>query len=138
MRWPRILLLSAAVLFTAASAAAGTLDFWEDSRGAQDVTAIFPTGPAQVAHIAFDASSAEAGGLSVRRERNRDPPDRLDRRSRLSTCEFHPCIAGATTSSSRARRATGGKLVVNDPDLDEKHGIHDLGTITFDGPAGAR
>src|SRR2546427_366132 len=56
--------LAAVLIGLAASpAAAGSLDVWEDSRGARDITALFPTGAAQAAHIVFDASSAETGGL---------------------------------------------------------------------------
>ena len=51
-------------------------------------------------------------------------------------------LQGCNSSDYNFRTGTGsqppgpqdGLLVVSDPDLDEKHGIYDLGTITFDGP----
>lgn len=126
MRLPRILLASAAVLFTAASAAAGTLDFWEDSRGAQDQTAIFPTGVAQVAEIYFDADSAEAGGLIYGASEIT-----IESRNSVSFTDF-ACELQGCHPDDYAWDA--GRVAVSDTDPNEKHGIYHLGTITFDGP----
>ena len=132
MRMPRILLVSAYALFTAVSAAAGTLDFWEHSRGAQDVTAHFPTGTAWQAQIQFDANSAETGGMIFgATEITIRPADSVDFTAwdcALSGCNASDWNFHTGTASQQ------GSLLVSDPDLDEKHGIYDLGTITFNGP----
>ena len=128
-----ILLASALAALAAAAAAAGSLDFWEDSRGAQDVTAAFPTGAAQTAHVVFDASSAESGGLLVGATeieiRAQGSIDFVRLRLRAPGLQ-----RGATTSSTRVRRFQPGpgRLAVSDPDFEPKAGLYDLGTITFD------
>jgi hypothetical protein len=129
---------SASIAFvTAASAAAGTLDFWEHSRGAQDTTASFPTGTAWTAQIRFDADSAEGGGMVYgASEITIRPTGSVDFK------DWSCALTGCNNSDYNFRTGTAGQppgpedgvLVVSDPDLDEKHGIYDLGTITFDGP----
>lgn len=130
----RILLVGSAVCLAAATAAAGSLDFWEDSRGAQDVTAAFPTGVAQTAHIVFDASSAETGGLIF-------GASEIEIVAQGSIdfvawdCELQGCNQSDWAfDEGTAGSSPPGRVAVSDPDLDPKFGLYDLGTITFNAP----
>jgi len=137
MRRLEILLLSAALIAAAAAAAAGSLDFWEDSRGAQDVTAVFPTsGTAQTAHIVFDASSAETGGLIFgASEIEILPQGSMDFVVGGWDCELLGCNASDWVFEPGTENSNPpGRLAVSDPDVDPKAGRYDLGTITFIGP----
>jgi predicted outer membrane repeat protein len=128
----RILSASAVLWLAAAPAAAGSLDFWEDTRGARDVTASFPTGPAQNAHIVFDANSAETGGVLYF-------PTEIDIRPTGSVafvafdCEQQGCNE-SDYEFTPGNAAQGGKLVVSFLDGYQLHGLFAVGTITFDGP----
>ncbi len=129
----KITLVGAAILFAASLAAAGSLDFWEDARGAQDVTALFPTGPAQVAHIVFDADSAEGGGIQGGASEIEIRPTGSAVFTAFS-CAFQGCSPGNDYTFVGGGAGTG-LVLVTDPDFEgEKHGIHDLGTITFEAP----
>ena len=131
MRRPGILLASALLAFAATTATAGSLDFWEDSRGAQDVTANFPNGSAQIADVDFDANSAEGGGLLLgATEIEIRPTGNVS--FTAFTCQLQGCHADDYVFTP-GTASQGGKLLVSDPDFDEKHGIYDLGTITFAG-----
>jgi hypothetical protein len=125
-------LIGASIALAAAPAAAGTLDFWESSHGAQDVTASYPTGTAWTAQIRFDADSAEGGGLLFGASEIQIRPTGSIALGAFS-CALQGCHADDYVFVPGTAN-DGAKLVVNDPDLDEKHGIYDLGTITFDGP----
>jgi len=131
MRHQAILLASALVAL-ATGAAAGSLDFWESSRGARDVTADFPTGPAQIADVDFDADSAEGGGLLLGATEIEIRPTGNVSFTGFS-CQLKGCHADDYVFTP-GNASQGGKLLVSDPDFDEKHGIYDLGTITFDAP----
>jgi hypothetical protein len=136
MRRLEILLVSAAILSAAATAAAGSLDFWEDSRGAQDVTAFFPpSSVAQIAHIVFDASSAETGGLIFGASEieviAQGSMDFVDWDCELQGCNQSDYVFDPGTQFTSPRP---GRVAVSDPDLDPKFGPYDLGTITFNGP----
>jgi len=116
----------------AAAATAGSLDFWENSRGARDVTANFPTGPARIADVDFDADSAEGGGMLIgATEIEIRPTGNIS--FTAFTCQLAGCHADDYVFTP-GDASQGGKLLVSDPDFDEKHGIYDLGTITFDAP----
>ncbi len=130
-----ILLVGSAVWLAAAAAGAGSLDFWEDSRGAQDVTAFFPpSGVAQTAHIVFDASSAETGGLIFgASEIEIIPQGSMDFVS--WDCELQGCNASDWVFETGTENSNPpARLAVSDPDVDPKAGLYDLGTITFVGP----
>ncbi len=128
----QILLVSTAMLGAAIGASAGTLDFWESSLGAKDVTASFPTGAAQQANVDFDADSAEGGGMLLgASEVEIRPTGSVSFTSfncELQSCNNDDYVFVAGTAGQ------GGLVRVSDPDVDEKHGIYDLGTITFDAP----
>lgn len=130
MRRRTMLFASAWVAF-AAGASAGSLDFWEDSLGARDVTASFPTGTAQIADIDFDADSAEGGGLLFGASEIEIRPNGNVAFTAF-TCELKGCAGDFTFVPGNASQ--GGFVRVSDADGDEKHGIYDLGTITFDAP----
>jgi len=49
------------------------------------------------------------------------------------TCQLKGCHADDYVFTPGTANQ-GGKLLVSDPDFNEKHGIYDLGTITFDAP----
>jgi hypothetical protein len=128
------LLVGAALLGAAAPAAAGSLDLWEDSRGARGVTASFPTGAVQSARIVFDASSAEKGGLLV-------GASEIEIRATGSIsftafdCELQGCTADDWVLNTGTESANPpGRLAVSDPDALPKSGLYELGTITFDAP----
>ena len=131
----RQIALATVLIGLAAPAAAGSLDFWEDSRGAEDVTAVFPTGVAQTAHIVFDASSAETGGLVFGATeieiRAHGSMDFVAWDCELQGCNQSDYIFDEGTESTTPRP---GRVAVSDPDLDPKFGPYDLGTITFNGP----
>lgn len=128
----RILLASALIGLGASAAAAGSLDFWEDTRGARDVTAAFPTGVAQSAHIVFDADSAEGAGLAYF-------PSEIEIHPTGSVafvsfdCELQGCNQNDYEFFA-GNAGEGGKLIVSVIDGDELHGIFAVGAITFDGP----
>ena len=130
MRRRTILLASAWVAF-AAGASAGSLDFWEDSRSARDVTADFPAGTVQVADIDFDADSAEGGGLLFGASEIRIRPTGNVAFTAF-TCQLHSCNGDYVFTPGTASQ--GGQVLVSDSDANEKHGIYDLGTIAFDAP----
>ena len=128
-----ITLLASAALFGAATpAAAGSLDFWESSLGAQDTTANFPIGPAQVASIVYDADSAEGGGLLFGASEIEIRPAGSAVFTAFS-CAFHPCSQNNDYTFTTGGSGTG-LLRVTDSYADEQHGVRPLGTITFDGP----
>jgi hypothetical protein len=132
MRRSNILLASAIFAIAATTASAGSLDFWESSRGARDVTAQFPNGPAQIADVDFDADSAEGGGMLLgATEIEIRPTDNVS--FAAFTCQLKGCNSDDYVFTP-GTASQGGKLLVSDPDFDEKHGIYDLGTITFDAP----
>jgi hypothetical protein len=116
----------------AAPAAAGSLDFWESTRGAEDVTASFPTGPAQIADVDFNADSAEGGGLLIGASEIEIRPTGTVSFSAF-TCQLEGCHADDYVFTPGTANE-GGKLLVSDPDFNEKHGTYHLGTITFDAP----
>jgi hypothetical protein len=132
MRRSGILLASALLAFAAKAATAGSLDFWENSRGAEDVTAHFPTGNAQVAEIYFDADSAETGGLvfgaTEMEFRATGSVDFTGFQCGLAGCNAADWAMGPTTKEPFEF------VRVNDSDTEEKHGLYHMGTITFDGP----
>ena len=121
----------ASAWFAASAASAGSLDFWEDSRGARDVTADFPTGIAQIADIDFDADSAEGGGLLFGASEIVIRPTG-DVAFTAFTCQLRGCNGDYEFTPGNASQ--GGRVIVSDSDANEKHGIYDLGTITFDAP----
>ena len=132
MRRLEILLLSAALIAAAAAAGAGSLDFWEDSRGAQDVTAAFPpSGAAQTAHIVFDASSAETGGLIFGASEIEILPE-----GSMDFVAWDCELQGCNESDYVFVPGTdpNGRVAVSDPDVEPKSGLYQLGTITFIGP----
>jgi hypothetical protein len=129
----RTLLLVAGVLGGAPAAAAnGTLQFWEDSNGAPGVTAQFPTGVAQTAHIVFDASSAEAGGLTFGASeieiRAYGSMEFVAFDCELAGCSASNYIFDPGTQSTLPRP---GRVAVSDPGAGSKTGLHPVGTITF-------
>ena len=132
MRRRNILLASALAALAATAATAGSLDFWESSHGAQDVTANFPNGPAQIADVDFDADSAEGGGLLLGATEIEIRPTGNVSFTAFS-CQLRGCHADDYVFTP-GTAGQGGKLLVSDPDFDEKHGVYDLGTITFDAP----
>ena len=123
-------ILVASALF-AATASAGSLDFWEDSRGSRDVTADLPTGIAQVADVDFDADSAEGGGLLFGASEIVIRPTGNVAFTAFS-CQLQGCQGDYEFTPGNASQ--GGRVIVSDSDANEKHGIYDLGTITFDAP----
>ena len=130
MRRQTIFCASALFAF-AAGASAGSLDFWEDSRGARDVTANFSTGIAQIADIDFDADSAEGGGMAFgASEIDIRPTGNVSFSS--FTCELKACAGNYEFTPGT--ESQGGRVLVSDFNGDEKHGIYDLGTITFAAP----
>jgi len=135
MRRHGILLAVSVVWLAATAAAGGSLDFWENTRGAEDVTASFPTGPAQTAHIVFDASSAETGGLIFGASEieilAKGSIDFVAWSCELQGCNQSDYSFDPGTESTTPRP---GRVVVSDPDLDPKSGLYNLGTITFNGP----
>jgi hypothetical protein len=120
-------MLALTVAATPAGAVTGTLQFWENSRGAPGVTAQFPNGTAQQADIDFDANSAEGGGLLY-------GATEIEIRPTGSvvftgfTCMLANCLVNFPADHSFIK--------VSDGDPNEKHGIYDLGTITFDAQQG--
>jgi hypothetical protein len=128
----RQIALATVLIGLAAPAAAGSLDFWEATHGAQDVTAHFPTGNAQVAEIYFDADSAETGGLVFGATeiefRATGSVDFTNFQCGLAGCNAADWAMGPTTKEPFEF------VRVNDSDTEEKHGLYHLGTITFDGP----
>ena len=132
MRSRNVLFASVCTALAAAAASAGSLDFWENTRGARDVTAYFPPGPALIADVDFDADSAEGGGLLLgASEIEIRPTGNVS--FTAFTCQLKGCHADDYVFTP-GNASQGGKVLVSDPDFDEKHGIYDLGTITFDGP----
>ena len=132
-RSSRILFASAVVWLAAAPAGAGTLDFWEDTRGAQDVTAVFPTGVAQTAVIVFDADSAEGGGVwdSVTDIRFRPTGSVV---FTDFSCPSNPCVEGDDYVIGQDAEGPFLYIFSENRDTGERHGIFEIGTITFDGP----
>jgi hypothetical protein len=129
----RTLLWSAAAWLAAAPAAAGTLDLWENTHGAEDVTALFPTGVARTAHIVFNANSGEGGGVLDGVTGIRIEPSG----SVVFTafhCDLDPCVAGEDYTFTPGGAGTGVVFVNDWNSFGEIHGIHGVGTITFDGP----
>ena len=130
MRRRTILFASVLVAF-AVDASAGLLDFWEDSRGARDVTANYPTGMTQIADIDFDADSAEGGGMAFgATEIDIRPTGNVSFTS--FTCQLEGCAGNYEFTPGT--ESQGGRLVVSDFDGHEKHGLYDLGTIAFAAP----
>jgi hypothetical protein len=126
-----VLFASALLAFFGGAATAGSLDFWEDSRGARDVTADFPTGTAQIADVDFDADSAEGGGMAFgATEIVIRPSGNIS--FTAFTCQLQGCNGDYEFTPGTASQ--GGKVSVSDSDAMEKHGIYDLGTIMFDAP----
>jgi hypothetical protein len=131
MRRRTILFASTLFAFAAGAASAGSLDFWEDSRGARDVTADFPAGTAQIADVDFDADSAEGGGMAFgASEIVIRPTGNVS--FTAFTCQLQGCNGDYEFTAGTASQ--GGRVLVTDSDANEKHGIYDLGTITFDAP----
>jgi hypothetical protein len=124
-------ILFASALFAATAASAGSLDFWEHSRGARGVTADFPTGIAQIADVDFDADSAEGGGLLFGASEIVIRPTGSVAFTAF-TCQLEGCQGDYEFTPGNASQ--GGRVIVSDSDANEKHGIYDLGTITFDAP----
>ena len=95
---------------------------------------MFPTGVAQTAHIVFDASSAETGGLifgaSEIEIRPQGSMDFVGWDCELQGCNQSDYVFDPGTQIP----PRPGRLAVSDPDLDPKAGVYDLGTITFNGP----
>jgi hypothetical protein len=129
------ILLASAALLAATSAAAGSLEVWENSRGAPGVTAHFPTGPAQQARIFYDASSAETGGLlfgaSDIEFQAKGSIDFVDFDCHFQGCNPNDYVFDPGTESTTPRP---GRLSVSDPDTEPRSGIYDIGTLTFDAP----
>ena len=132
MRRRMILFASALLAFAAGAASAGSLDFWEDSLGAPNVTAVFPTGVAQVADVDFDADSAEGGGMLLGASEIEIRPTGNVSFTGFS-CQLQSCHADDDVFVP-GTASQGAVVLVNDPDVDEKHGIYDLGTIVFNAP----
>jgi hypothetical protein len=130
MRRRTILFASAWVAF-AAGASAGSLDFWENSRGARGVTADFPAGTVQIADIDFDADSAEGGGLLFGASEIKIRPTGNVAFTAF-TCQLPGCSGDYEFAPGTASQ--GGQVVLSDSDGNEKHGVYDLGTISFDAP----
>ena len=127
-----VLRMIALLAGAAVPAAAGSLDFWESSRGAQDTTATFPTGPAQVASIVYDADSAEGGGLLFGASEIEIRPAGSTVFTAFS-CSFQPCQKNNDYTFTTGGQGAG-LLRVTDSYADEQHGVRPLGAITFDGP----
>ena len=136
MNHGKITLAATALLLAVAPASAGaegTLQFWEDSRGAPGATAEFPSGTALSADIDFDADSAEGGGLLY-------GATEIEIRPTGSvvftgfTCELAGCTENQDYVFVPGNAGAGAKILVSDPDFRGKHGIYDLGTIVFDSP----
>jgi hypothetical protein len=113
MRRSNILLASAIFAIAATTASAGSLDFWESSRGAPDVTAQFPTGSAQIADVDFDADSAEGGGMLLgATEIEIRPTDNVS--FAAFTCQLKGCHSDDYVFTP-GTASQGGKLLVSDP-----------------------
>lgn len=121
-----------ALLILADGAAAGSLQFWEDSLGAPGVTATFAPGTGLLADIDFDADSAEGGGLLLGATEIEIRPQGTLVLVGFS-CELTGCTQGNDYVFVPGDAAAGGKVVVSDPDFRSKHGVFDLGTVEFDG-----
>src|SRR6266850_1533457 len=91
------------------------------SAGARDVTADFPTGPAQIADVDFDANSAEGVGLLLGATEIEIRPTGNVSFTAFS-CQLQGCHADDYVFTP-GTADQGGKLLVSDPDFDEKHGI---------------
>ena len=134
MRQHGILVASALawLLAAPATAANGTLKFWEDTRGALGVTAVFPNGTSQTAQFLFDADTAEGGGLfgvvtgiTIRPTGSISFVD--------FDCHFEGCSCPNDCTFVPGSAADDARVVVDDTvDVDEKHGVWDVGVITFD------
>ena len=135
MRRRTIRFASALFALAATAASAGSLDVWEDSRGAPDVTASFPVGPAQQARIFYDASSAETGGLlfgaSDIQIQAKGSIDFVDFDCNLPGCNQQDYVFDPGTEFTTPRP---GKLTVTHFDSEPQSGIKDIGTITFHAP----
>jgi MYXO-CTERM domain-containing protein len=133
MRFHEILLASALLSLAAAPAAAGSLQFWEASRGAEGVTAYFPAGSGLQAYIYFDAASAETGGLAWGASEIKIVfSDSIHYVS--FTCDLAGCNNSDWNFHAPDTQDPQEWLKVSDPGIDEEHGIYHLGTVTFDGP----
>jgi len=130
MRRRTILFASAWVAF-AAGASASSLDFFENSRGARGVTADFPPGNVQIADVDFDADSAQGGGLLFGASEIRIRPTGNVAFTAF-TCQLPACNGDYEFAPGTA--SEGGQVLVTDSDGSAKHGVYDLGTITFDAP----
>ena len=118
---------AAAVILFAAPSAAGTLQFWEYTRGDPGVTAQFPTGTLLYAEIDYDADTAEGGGLFYGAADIEIRPT-----GSVSFVDFACHIPGCDYVFTPGDENLRGKIVVSDPRLSVQHGIQDLGAITFD------
>jgi len=119
------------VLGLAVPSWAGTLQYFESSRGSPGVTAVFTPGIALVASIEYDASSAEGGSLLFGASEITIVP-LGDAVLTGFTCQLAAgCTPGVDYVFTPGGAGTG-QIVVSDPDGNPQTGIRQLGTITWD------
>jgi cysteine-rich repeat protein len=127
----RIALAVCVLLLSAAPARAGSFQIFEGSLGSPGVTAEFQTGSGLLADVDFDASSAEGGGLLFGASEIEIRP--LGAVVFLAfTCELAGCTQDVDYVFTPGNAEADGKVIVNDPDVNLKNGVFDLGAIQFD------
>jgi hypothetical protein len=127
----RISALAVSVLFLAAPAWAGTLQYFEESLGSPGVTAVFAPGSGLVADIDYDASSAEGGSLLFGASEITILP-LGDAVLTAFTCELAAGCVEGTDYVFTPGGAGVGKVVVSDSDSNAQSGILELGLIGWD------
>jgi hypothetical protein len=130
----------AALLGAAEPAFAGTLDFWEAlARRAGHDGEIFRPEPRGSRRSASTPTPPRAAAWCTGASEITIRPGGIGAIFKAWDCALAGCNSSDLQLPHRHREPAAGTgdgvLVVSDPDLDEKHGIYDLGSITFDGPS---
>ncbi len=125
----RISALAVTMLFLAAPAWAGSLQFFAGSPGNPGVTKVFDPGSGLIGDIDYNASSAEGGSMPFG-----GPTEILiepvgDAVLTAFTCQL---AAGCDFYTFTPGGAGTGSLLISDSDSNAQSGLYELGDITWD------